>query len=114
MNLDEFIRSLRSSSKEKHLQELVDYIDEWKHDDRNVSELEIMIERFFGYIWLFSEDDFSKSYGIWSAFRSEVIERIGGMTMNERLFSFCLSELFDTCRTNEDRQAVYEKVHATP
>ena len=91
MNLDEFVQSLRSTSKEKHLQELADYIDEWKHDDRNVSELEITIERFFGYIRWFSEEDFSKAYEVWSTFRSEVIGKVGGMTMNERLFSFCLS-----------------------
>lgn len=114
MNLDEFTRSLRSASKEKYLQELAEYIDEWKHDDRNVADLEKTIERFFGYIWLFSEEDYSKAYEIWTSFRSEVVEKIDGMTMNERLFSFCLLELFDTCNTNEDRQAVYEKVHAIP
>lgn len=112
MNLDEFVQSIGSISGEKALKELARQIEAWKKDDRDVTELETMVERFFGDTWLIGEEDHSIEREFWVAFRDDAIRRIGGMTMNERLYIFGLSERFDGSRSDEEQQIVYSKVLA--
>jgi len=114
MNLDELAQEFRKISNEKLLSELAQNIEAWKSDDRNVKELETMVERFFGNVWLPSEEDHSKAYGLWQAFKDDAVLGIGGMTMNERLYLFGLFERFDTSTTEEEKNAVYTKLLAKP
>lgn len=114
MTLDELAREIRGVSDEKLVQDLARLFEEWKRDDRNVQALETTIERFFGRVWIPREDDHAKAYGLWAAFRDDAIRCIGGMTMNERLYSFGLLERFDSCRTELEKLVVYDKVHARP
>jgi hypothetical protein len=114
MNVDELAQALRNISNEKLLDDLAQYIEAWKSDDRNVKELETMVERFFGNTWLQSEADHSKAYGLWKAFRDDAIQGIGGMTMNERLYLFGLFERFDLSNTEEQKNVVYRKLLAKP
>tara|TARA_R110002124_G_C8951432_1_gene513349 strand:+ start:655 stop:999 length:345 start_codon:yes stop_codon:yes gene_type:complete len=114
MNLDELAQTFRSIPNEKLLKDLAQYIEAWKADDRTASELETMVERFFGNSWLSSDENHSKAYGLWEAFRNEAIRGIGGMTMNERLYLFSLFERYDACSTEEERLVVYSKLHAKP
>jgi hypothetical protein len=114
MNLDELIQSIGRVSGEKALKELARQIEAWKKDDRDVTELETTVERFFGDIWLFVEEDHSKAHEFWAAFRDDAIRRIGGMTMNERLYLFGLSERFYGSKSDEEQQIVYSKLLAKP
>ncbi|WP_455377170.1 hypothetical protein [Petrachloros mirabilis] len=114
MTLDELVKEIRAVSDEKRVQDLAKYIEEWKGDDRNAQALETMVERFFGNVWIPQEEDHAKAYRLWSSFRDNAIHRIGGMTMNERLFAFGLFERFDSCKSEGGKLSVYSKVHAKP
>lgn len=114
MTLDELANKIRSVSGEKLIQDLVKYIEEWKGDGRNAEELETMVERFFGNVWMPEEEDHSKAYNFWSSFRDDAVHGIGGMTMNERLYTFGLFERFESCKSEEEKLVVYEKLHAKP
>jgi len=114
MNLDELAQAIRSVSNEKLLTDLAQYIEAWKADDRDVNELETMVERLFGNTWLPSEEEHSKAYYLWNAFREDAIRGIGGMTMNERLYLFGLFKRFDASSSEEEKQVVYSKLLAKP
>jgi hypothetical protein len=114
MNLDQLVQALRNISNEKLLGDLAKYIETWKLDDRNVKELETMVERFFGNTWLPNEEYHSKAYSLWQEFRDEAIRGIGGMTMNERLYNFGLFERFDAICSEEEKNVIYSKLHAEP
>lgn len=114
MNIDELIQAIRSISTEERLLDLAQYIEEWKNDDRNVHELEAMIEKFFGNSWLSTQEVHSKAYNLWNTFREDAIYKIEGMTMNERLYFFGLFERFDACRSKEEKYVVYSKLLANP
>jgi hypothetical protein len=114
MTLDELAKSIAGVSPEKLLQDLARYIEEWKSDDRNAEALETMVERFFGSVWITSEEDHLKAYRIWASFRDDAIRGIGGMTMNERLYAFGLFDRYDSCKTEMARRVIYGKVHAKP
>ena len=114
MTLDELANELRADSDEKAVQDLAEYIEEWKGDNRNAEALERMVERFFGNAWISKEAEHSKAYRLWSSFKNDAIHGIGGMTMNERLYTFGLFERFDSCKSEEERLEVYGKVQAKP
>jgi hypothetical protein len=114
MNLDELAQELRNISNENLLGDLAKYIEAWKLDDRNAKELETMVERFFGNTWLPNEEDHSKAYNLWQAFRDDAIRGIGGMTMNERLYIFGLFVRFDAISSEEEKNVIYSKLHAKP
>ena len=114
MNIDELVQAFRNISNDKLLNDLAQYIEVWKSDDRNVKDLETMVERFFGNTRLQSEEDHSHAYGLWKVFRDEAIKGIGGMTMNERLYFFGLFERFDTSTTEEEKHVIYGKLLAKP
>jgi len=114
LNLDELAQALRSVSDEKLLCDLARELEAWKTDDRDVKDLETRVERSFGNTWVPCEEDHSRAYACWKAFRDDVIRGIGGMTMNERLYLFSLFERFDSSETEEDRRVVYSKLLAKP
>jgi len=114
MTLDELANELRAVSDEKEVRGLAKYLEEWKHDNRNAEALEEMVERFFVNVWIPEEEEHSKAYRLWSAFRDDAIHGIGGMTLNERLYAFGLFERFDSCKSEGERLVVYGKVRAEP
>ena len=114
MNIDELAESIRGVSDEPLMEKLAGYIEEWKQNDKSAEELREMVERFFGNAWIPSDEDHSKAYQLWEAFRNEAIQGIGGMTVNERLYWFGLFERFDSCNSEKEKLVVYAKVHAKP
>jgi hypothetical protein len=114
MTLDELAKAIAGVSPEKPLQDLARYIEEWKWDDRDVEALETMVERFFGNVWIPSEEDHLRAHRTWASFRDDAIRGIGGMTMNERLYAFGLFDRYDSCKTEMARRVIYGKVHAKP
>ena len=70
------------------------------------------VKRFIGYTW-FSSDDLHKNIcDLWSDFLKSSIHEIHGMSMNERLYCFGLTERFDSAPTESARQVVYAKLLA--
>jgi hypothetical protein len=53
-------------------------------------------------------------YKMLSTFRNNAILGIGGMTMNERRYRFCLFDEFDACCGNDAKQIIYIKLLAAP
>jgi len=49
--------------------------------------------------------------GVWNL---QGIDGIGGMTMNERLWSFGLFDRFDLSQENKEKRIIYQKLHAKP
>ena len=86
----------------------------WRDDATDVAELATRVERLFGNSWIENEAVHSELYRTWASFREEAIERIGGQTMNERLYSFGLFEKFDACASDTERREIYAKLLADP
>ncbi len=112
MNIDELTNEIRKVSSEKNVQKLADLIQKWKTGGDNAVELKENIERYLGNAWIDKKSDFEKIYGMWSEFRSEAINGIGGMTMNERLYWFGMFELFDNAKNDSEREKFYGKLMA--
>lgn len=49
---------------------------------------------------------------MWAKFKESVIERIGGMTMNERLYLFGLMDSFENSKSEAEKEKYYRKLMA--
>lgn len=67
-----------------------------------------------GDSWIADSATHTQIYKLWSEFAMNEIEAIGGMTMNERLFSFRLFAQFDSASTQERRSDICAKLLASP
>lgn len=114
MNLDELSEKIKVISSEKVVACLAKSLLDWKESSETASELKEGIERYIGNSWIEKNEDHKNIYNLWSSFRNEVIMGIGGMTMNERLYFFGLSERFDACENEESKLQIYSKLHAKP
>lgn len=114
MNLDELSEEISKVSSEKVVQDLSRFLVAWKDNEETAEELKEGIERYIGNTWIEKNEDHSKIYRLWSAFREEAISGIGGMTMNERLYWFGLFNRYDACNNEEEKLFVYRKLHAKP
>jgi len=110
MNYDEYIKETDRFSKDEVVSRLKKHLVSWKYDDTNILELADTIERFFGNSWIESEEAHSHLYRLWSAFKKEAIDGVGGMTMNERLYWFGLFERFD--KSESEQKVIYAKLCA--
>lgn len=90
MNYDEYIKEVDKFSEDGEASQLKKHLVSWKVNGANVLELANNIERFFGHSWIESQETHNHLYRLWSKFKKEAIEDIGGMTMNERLYWFGL------------------------
>jgi len=112
MNLDALEAEIRAISRDPLVQGAADLLVAWKESNATAGDLSNSLERYFGGVWINSAQDHERAYSIWSIFRREAIESIGGMTMNERLYWFGLFQRWDSLRSEADRQALYRKLHA--
>lgn len=114
MNIDELADEISKVSSEKIIQDLARLLIEWKSNKETAEELKDSIERYISNTWIEKDEDHSKVYKLWSAFKNDAIVGIGGMTMNERLYLFGLMSRFDTSKNQEERLIIYGKLHASP
>ncbi len=114
MKLDELAQQIRRVSPEPVVQRLGDLLLDWKTGARTAEELRDDVERYIGNSWITGDKDHATVYGLWSAFRDEAVDGIGGMTMNERLSYFSLVERFDAASDDDEKLTVYAKLHAVP
>jgi hypothetical protein len=114
LNIDELAAAIRSTSPEEPAQRLAGLLIEWQRDDTTANELRAHIERVIGYTWFSTDAVHGEIYRLWSAFCTDAIDGIGGMTMNERLHWFGLVQRFDGATTEEAKRRIYAKLHARP
>ena len=114
MDLDELVTAIRQTSSDPVALNLATLLTNWKVDERDAKELEIIVERFIGNTWINSKIEHETIYSLWSQFRDDAIHGIGGRTINERLYCFSLFPRWDRTHTEEERKAIYTKLLATP
>jgi hypothetical protein len=112
MTIDDLIAAVERTSPDPVVQGLAKLLASWKTDDTNVEQLIDDVERYVGNTWVQRDSDHEKMYGLWRAFRQEVAEQVGGMTMNERLYLFGLLSAFDAASSIERQDRLYAKLLA--
>jgi hypothetical protein len=112
MNYDEYIKEVAKFSDDEVVARLRRHLFEWKQDDTNVVELADLVERFFGNSWIEKEETHNHLYRLWSNFKKEVIDSIGGMTMNERLYLLGLFQRFESSQSEAAKKVIYAKLCA--
>ena len=114
MNIDKLADAIRHVSKEKIVQRLADLLMEWKHNQDTVEDLRTTVERYIGNSWVEQDEDHARIYRMWSSFRDKAIAGIAGMTMNERLYWFCLFDEFGDSPDEKAKLKIYRKLLASP
>ena len=95
MNLDDLAQSIPDSENVlRH--DLARWINGWKKSDASLEELVDLITKWHGNVW-FKDPEFSNTfYQNWLHFKTVDIAGVTSMTVNERLYTFGLVELWDT------------------
>jgi hypothetical protein len=114
LTIDETASAISRSSPDDFVQGMARLLVDWKLSAANVDELRTQVERYIGHGWIADDSTHAFVYGLWSAFCTNAIDGIGGMTINERLFFFGLFEAFDNADTPQVREAIYAKLLAAP
>ncbi len=83
MNLDELVNSV---SEEEQRRNLAHWVADWKEDGTDIYRLYEMIGKWHGNVWFIDEDAQNEFYSDLQSFKSNAIDNLGGMTVNERLF----------------------------
>jgi hypothetical protein len=113
MNIDELICGIRNCSPEREVQGFADWIADWKVGDTTIDNLRHLGDKYLGTAWLSNDALHEAVYALWQRFVHEKIDRIHGMAMNERLFTFGLVDRFDSAPAGE-RLKFYERLLANP
>lgn len=112
MTLDELAARFETGSDDPVVRKLGRLLLGWKTTDATVTDLVAAVEHYIGTTWIASEAEHEEVYGAWAGFRDGVIGRLGGMTMNERLYHLSLFDRFDGSKP--DRPVIYQKLLAEP
>ncbi len=112
VTLDELTSAIEQCSNDALVRDLVKWIRDWKQSSDTVDQLAVLVERYIGHVWFPTTTIHDQISSAWLAFRGNEIANIGGMTMNERLFTFSLLGAFDAA-LESDRKMFYEKVLAS-
>ncbi len=113
VHLGELAQQVSQTSSDPVVQGLAKLLRDWQSDDSSVEKLRDSVERYVGNSWIESNEEHERIYSLWSKFRDEAVEPIGGMTMNERLYWFDLLAHFDDCDTDDARARIYSKLLAS-
>jgi hypothetical protein len=114
MNLDDLTRAIQAVSPEPEAQRLADLLIQWKQGPESVEDLRDQVDRFLSDVRFSRDGTHTTISNLWSEFVKEVIERIHGFTMNERLFSFGLFPQYDAVTTRKQKLVFYTKLLAKP
>jgi hypothetical protein len=114
MTIDDLASAIARLSPEAAVQGLAHLLIDWKHDASTVEQLSTRVDRYIGNTWIADDAIHAQVHKMWSEFCVAYIQVIGGMTMNERLFSFGLFTEFDNANTEEQRIGIYAKLLAKP
>jgi hypothetical protein len=93
MNLDELVNSVLGTELRKNL---FLRVGEWKQDDKDIDALASLIDKWHGNVWFKDKSVSDKFYSDFQRFKNAAIDNIGGLTLNERLFLFGLSDVWDS------------------
>ena len=111
MNLDELISKIKELPDDDSVNDLLFILKDFKKNNKTVLELEHIIETFIDSYWP-KKGKGIKIVNLLNKFKNTTIKNITGMTMNERLFLFCLFDRFDTCKTESKKELIYKKLLA--
>lgn len=106
MNLDELIRYFDSYLETKDLAKI---LSNWKNDDEDIMDLSKNIEYFFSRGLIQNSNKFNEFINTWDVFKSDAIDTINGLTMNERLYWFGFLKKYDL---EIDNEIIYTKLCA--
>lgn len=116
MTLDEFVGKLGKlrETVAPADAELIDKLDglakDWLANERTVRELIADLDRLLGHIWLSEDETHAQVPETIRALAVEVAA-LGGMTVNERLYTFGLFDRWDL-GSPQDQETVRRKVEA--
>ena len=111
MNIDELIVKIEPLVKDNYAGDILFILKDFKNNGKTVLELENTIEKFIDSYWP-KESNGIEIFKFLNEFKNTSIKNIGGMTMNERLFSFSLFNRFDSCKSDKKREIIYKKLLA--
>jgi hypothetical protein len=112
MNLDDFVQSIPNSENALR-DEFAHLVDVWKRSAESLENLDCLVTKWHGNVWFQKTEDSDIFLQNWRNFKTEAIDGINGMTVNERLYFFGMFELWD--ESNEEFHAVLRtklKAHA--
>ena len=110
MNLDELIESIPEAELRG---ELFRWVEKWKTDESDVESLATLIQKWHGNVTFADPRAQDEFYSRYQSFRENAIRKLGGMTVNERLYWFGLFDHWDDSDDNT-RARLRTKVHADP
>ena len=93
MNLDNHVQSIPDSDSALRF-EFSRWIYGWKRSAEPVESLDYLVTKWHGNVWFQKTGDSDAFIQNWRTFKSEAIDGISGMTLNERLHVFGLLELW--------------------
>ena len=88
----------------------LDRLSAWREDDSTVNDLIADLDRVLGQVW-FSSNENHATVALLIACLRDTVASVGGMTMNERLVIFDLTDRWDRTATAQ-RGKLYQKVLA--
>lgn len=106
MNFDELILYY---DKKRDSKKIAEILQNWKTNNETVSELLKTIDKLLGNVWFDDKYRFNEIFKIWNEFKTDAINNVNSMTMNERLYWFCLFERFES---ESNKQLIYRKLEA--
>ncbi|TGK10142.1 hypothetical protein EHO58_01585 [Leptospira selangorensis] len=111
MNLDELAENIQKSIIQYN-QLFVDILFQWKVNDKVITDLSNEFESALEKLFKIHLEEFKIVSKLWEKFYKDAIQNIQGLTMNERLYFFCLFERFDSCNSVNCRDKIYTKLLA--
>lgn len=88
----------------------LDRLSAWREDDSTVNDLISDLDRVLGQVW-FSSSENHATVALLIARLRDTVASVGGMTMNERLVIFDLTDRWERTATAQ-RGKLYQKVLA--